>query len=247
MMIADGRHIRSLASDLRGALAERDLSDAWTRLRPGLIVRQYRRYEAYVAHQTGKHRRLREQEDVGRYLRSYDERFAPALRERISREPLARRGAVVLCLGARQGTEVRVFLERGCFAVGIDLDPGPGNGHVLYGDFHQLVFPDGSVDLVYTNSLDHALALGRVFAEARRVLKEGGRLLVEATLGLREGGAHGRYEATAWDTVEDLVGEASAAGLILEARYGFDSPWPGHHLRFRPATPEGSGDLTASE
>ena len=67
-----------------------------------------------------------------------------------------KKAASVLCLGARQGTEVKAFLDLGCFAVRIDLEPGAENQFVVQGDFHDLKFPTESVDIVFTNSLDHA-------------------------------------------------------------------------------------------
>ena len=46
----------------------------------------------------------------------------------------------VLCLAARIGTEVKAFLDLGCFAIGIDLNPGTDNRYVVHGDFHDLQF-----------------------------------------------------------------------------------------------------------
>jgi hypothetical protein len=45
------------------------------------------------------------------------------------------------------------------FSVGIDLNPGPRNGYVLHGDFHNIIFADASIDAVYTNALDHSFDL----------------------------------------------------------------------------------------
>ena len=117
----------------------------------------------------------------------------------------------MLCLGARLGTEVRALHSLGHFAVGIDLNPGPKNPYVLPGDFHDLVFADGSVDCIYTNALDHVFELEKVIAEATRVLAPGGIFLAEFEIGFSEGHTPGSYEATHWrdsqqliDTIRDL-------------------------------------------
>ena len=87
---------------------------------------------------------------------------------------------MIVCLGARQGTEVEVLRDLGFQrAIGVDLNPGPANPLVVEGDFHQLDLPDQSVDLVYSNSLDHAFDLNLFFAEAKRVLRPGGYALYD--------------------------------------------------------------------
>jgi ubiquinone/menaquinone biosynthesis C-methylase UbiE len=56
------------------------------------------------------------------------------------------------------------------------------------GDFHCLQFPTASTDVVFTNSLDHAFDIKQVAIEVKRVLKPGGRLVLEIGRGLAEGG-----------------------------------------------------------
>ena len=51
-------------------------------------------------------------------------------------------------VGARIGTEVKAFLDLGAVAIGIDLNPGENNRYVVYGDFHDLQFASGSIDVV---------------------------------------------------------------------------------------------------
>ena len=125
--------------------------------------RQFASYEDYVDVQRSK---------LGFVdLENHEPRFREALANRIAASRFVSKGACVLCLGARLGGEVRAFLDCGCFAVGIDLNPGDNNSVVLHGDFHQLVFPDQSVDVVFTNSLDHCFDLNQVCREVLRVLK----------------------------------------------------------------------------
>ena len=191
--------------------------------------RHYRSYAHYVAHQRSKLALLD--------LSGYDVRFRAALAERLRALDVEWSGAAVLCLAARIGTEVRAFHDVGAFAVGIDLNPGAANDLVLPGDFHRLQFPDGVVDVVYCNSLDHALHLDRVVAEAKRVLRPGGTALIEAMLGEEEGtGSFSRWEARSWARVEEVAEEFVAGGFVLDRTVSFHAPWAGKQFRFvRPA------------
>ncbi len=189
-------------------------------------VRDYPSYDDYVRHQSAK-------VALKGDLADYDLRFRTALRERLSADPDVGPGASALCLAARIGSEVKAFHDVGCFAVGIDLNPADGDRYVLRGDFHELQFPDGSVDAVFSNSLDHSLDLGRVLAEVRRVLKPGGLLLLEAMRGSAEGKDAGAFESLHWGTVDDLSDAVREAGFRPAGRYPIEEPWLGHHLRFR--------------
>ncbi len=123
---------------------------------------------------------------------------------------------------------MRAFRDKAAFAIGIDLNPGAGNPWVLTGDFHELLFRDDIVDVVFTNSVDHALDVGRMANEARRVLTPSGQFIVEASdVGI------GKWEAQAWDSIDSLVGVIEHSGFRLASRLPFAAdPWPGEHLRF---------------
>jgi hypothetical protein len=73
-----------------------------------LQKRRYDSYEQYVKHQ-------REKLDTrgAAWLSEFDERYQTALRERLEESQVVRKGARVLCLAARLGTEVRAFLDLG--------------------------------------------------------------------------------------------------------------------------------------
>ena len=194
----------------------------------GLQSRAYADYRKYVAHQRWK--------PHGAIDRDHDTRFRTALADRLRSDVGVSPGLSVLCLGARWGTEVRAFHDAGCFAVGLDLKPGAGTDIVLQGDFHALPFPDHSVDLVYTNSLDHAAQIDRVIDEIRRVVKKDGRVLIEAVHGTDEGHPPGVYECFYWKTTDDLVRYLAGAGLQLRQRTEFDQPWAGTLLVTTPAS-----------
>src|SRR5688572_18388830 len=99
------------------------LTVPWMRAEASFQRRTYRNYEEYVAHQVAKLSKLD--------LREYDSRYRAVLRERLEKLDLLRRGDTVLCLGARIGTECKAFIDLGCFSVGIDLNPGAENAHVV--------------------------------------------------------------------------------------------------------------------
>ena len=87
------------------------------------------------------------------------------------------RGARVLDLGAGAGETLRLLLEQGCDARGIDREPR--SPLVERGDLLQTPFPDGSFDAVLSQcaffvSGDQPGAL----REARRLLRPGGKLLL---------------------------------------------------------------------
>jgi SAM-dependent methyltransferase len=224
-----------LKSYLRDRLLRMKVSAHWDDEEGGarLRRRRYRSYEAYVAHQRSKLERVQ--------LGAYDVEYRQVLAARLAAIADVRPGASVLCLAARLGTEVKAFADRGCFAVGIDLNPGQGNRHVVHGDFHDLQFADGSVAIVFTNSLDHCFDLQRVLAEVRRVLAPGGLFIVEAIRGEDEGGRPLFYESFSWATLDELARAIEGAGFEAAARASFEYPWPGEQLCFRPRPGRGTG------
>ena len=131
--------------------------------------RVYPSYQDYLRRQQAKLEYLD--------LSHYEAEYQRLLSERLAGVDGLKKGAAVLCLGARLGAEVRAFHDCGCFAVGLDLNPGRQNRYVLNGDFHELQFPRASADVIFSNSLDHVFAVDRFIAEIRRVLKPGGRLI----------------------------------------------------------------------
>lgn len=173
---------------------------------PSLVSRDYPSYEAYIAHQASKLDRV-----IGRLREVEADDYAEFVRRFRECGPL--RGArSVLCLGARLGTEVRALHALGHFAVGIDLNPGNNNPYVLPGDFHHIQFPDGTIEGVYTNALDHVFDLPRLVGEVVRVLRPGGVFVVDIVAGYEEGQTPGHWEAMHWARVDDIVAALVAAG-----------------------------------
>lgn len=190
--------------------------------------RSYRSYDQYLEHQKEKLSYLD--------LEDYDRKFHDELLSRLGQlkeAGLLKHGDRVLCLAARIGTEVRAFIGAGCFAVGIDLNPGEGNRYVVVGDFHHLQYADGTLDAVFSNALDHAFEIEKILAEVRRVLRPGGLFIVEALRGSDENKEPEFYESFWWSSVDDLIKLFAQHGLALVRRERISYPWVGHQLCFR--------------
>jgi SAM-dependent methyltransferase len=194
--------------------------------------RVYPSYQDYLRRQEAKLACL----DLSRYEAEY----RGLLSERLAGVDGLKKGAAVLCLGARLGAEVRAFHDCGCFAVGLDLNPGRQNRYVLHGDFHELQFPRESADVIFSNSLDHVFAVDRFIAEIRRVLKSGGLLILETMKGRAEGVSPDPYASLWWNRVDDVVALFSRHGFKALQRTAFARPWPGELLCFVKLKSSGS-------
>jgi SAM-dependent methyltransferase len=217
-----------LKRSLRKRFLRRRFGDEWDTQDAHFQKRHYASYADYLEHQAAK----LETHEFG----NYDAEFRRVLRERLSALDTDWRGRIVLCLGARIGTEVKAFLDLGATATGIDLNPGENNPHVVVGDFHHLTNPPDSLDAVYTNSLDHAFDLAQIANEVRRVLKPGGIFIVEAVHGRDRGIAPGFFESFFWENIEALVGAIEQAGFTVYQRTPITAPWPGEQICLHPST-----------
>jgi hypothetical protein len=105
--------------------------------------------------------------------------------------------------------------------------------------------PEGSLDLLYTNCVDHAFDLEKMMSEHARVLKASGFLLYDMGINMEEGKG-GPFEAVSWDRTEDLV--VSLLGrfhkLIRSAR---DEQFGGQWLERRPDTLANPGEPGRSD
>ena len=185
--------------------------------------RVYSTYEDYVAHQASKR-------DAVADLTLLNA-MATALPPRIQ-EAALESARTVLCLGARSGAECQAFVQAGHFAIGIDLNPGKDNEWVVKGDFQNIQFADNSVDLVYSNSLDHAFEIASVASEIKRVLKPDGILWLEAGFGTDDAKPSRAmlstdYESLEWKSVHDLFSQFKELGFETAREEQFDNPWPG--------------------
>jgi malonyl-CoA O-methyltransferase len=171
----------------------------------------------------------------------HDRNPLPALEEPVVRARLGDvRGRRVLDLGCGTGRHALPLAAAGAVVTAVDFSPGmlararakPGAGRVRFvaADLRRpLPFPDAAFDLVVSGLvLEHLPDLPAVFAEARRVLRPGGRAVVSTihpAMSLR--GSHARFtdpdsgEIRAPGSVDhamgDLVLAAVRAGFGLEA------------------------------
>jgi SAM-dependent methyltransferase len=224
-----GRTLRRIGAQARKAMLRLKIGQQWETTPDGFKRRVYPDYETYVRHQKTKFDAARSS-----FVVRHDERFHTALSDRLAALPFDFAGRSVLCIAARQGTEVRAFIDRRAFAVGIDLNPGRDNHYVMVGDFHALQYANGVVQFVYTNSLDHAFDLDRVLAEIHRVLAPDGVLIAELNGGGEgQGSDEGFYESSSWSSIEEMRERIEAHGFTLERRAPFSVPWPGEQFVLR--------------
>lgn len=223
------REARRIGAQAYQVLLKLRIGNRWAETEEAFARRQYPSYDDYLKHQRTKLHAFRH-----RSIERHDSKFFAALSERLGALPLSFQHKAVLCLAARQGSEVRAFIAQGAFAVGVDLNPGQGNRFVVTGDFHDLQFADRSVDVVYTNSIDHAYDLERLLAEVWRVLTDDGLLITEVARGAETGNTgQGFYEAFSWASLDQLRHRIEACGFKLERQAPFEIPWEGEQLVLR--------------
>jgi SAM-dependent methyltransferase len=165
------------------------------------LYRDYSSYEEYVSHQAQKINEILKMQGGfdNKTILDYRKRFYGRFRYLPS---FLSKSAVILCLGARQGTEVEVLWDMGYKnAMGLDLNPGPKNPFVKQGDFMALEYSDSSVDMVYSNCVDHAFDLSKFFQEHARVLKPGGYALYDIGI---SGQVFGAFESVGWESEESV-------------------------------------------
>ena len=142
----------------------------------GKVIRKfgYENYQQYKMHQAYKFNEILHKHGgfsnllIMRWRLIFFEHLQPL-------KKLLPTNAKILCVGARQGTEVEVLRDLGFLnTAGCDLNPGPKNPYVVYGDFMDHIQHDASFDAIYTNAIDHALDLKLFFKEQARILKHNG-------------------------------------------------------------------------
>jgi ubiquinone/menaquinone biosynthesis C-methylase UbiE len=197
----------------------------WVKDESNIGKKKYEGYEEYLEHQKSKLEKIKDE-----LHHTYDVKYRHELKKRLKEQNVVQSGMNVLCLAARIGTEVKSFLDLDCFAVGIDLNPGVENKYVVYGDFHDIQFSDHSVDVVFSNSLDHTFDFSKLIKEIKRVLKLNGSLILEIVKGTEEGCSPGYYEASSWKKIDDLLDIFRKSGFKIVKKVNFEYPWPGQHV-----------------
>lgn len=195
--------------------------------------REYSDYQTYVEHQKAKlASRLSSPEKAKRTVAAHEEK-KQCMYDRFKQIPVKWHGKRVLCLGARTGYEVDAFNALNCFAVGIDLNPGPENPWVLTGDFQNIRFPDQVVDVVYTNCMDHTFDAKKMLAEVHRVLVPEGTFILEAQQGGEKTEEIGFYESFWWSKPIDLIPIVERTGFKLTDHTPVRIHWTREQFTFK--------------
>ena len=171
-------------------------------------TKHYDSYDDYLNQQGSKYDKKNELN----WFDGYEQKYKILLGNLLNATKIDFNGKVSLSIGARQGTEVEVFREHGSFAVGIDLNTGTNNKWVVTGDGSDIQYPDNSVDVVYTNALDHFLKIDKTLSEIKRVLKDKGRFIF--LIGSPEDSKNDKWGSTYWDDTDSVI-------QYIEKKYGF--------------------------
>lgn len=146
---------------------------------------------------------------------------SPAWRDWLAAE-LPATPRTILSIGCGTGRLEGALAERGHRIIGLDLSPPmlkrarkAGLPALVRADSHALPLAPASVDIVlFAESIGH-LRLAEAFAEAARVLRRRGRVIVTTYAGRIE--THARYRKFAAAAIEAAL---QAAGLVVaERRY----------------------------
>lgn len=171
---------------------------------------EYKSHDAYVEHQVSKTKAILTSPQSTTALYQWNMKYRRALRETLDYDFIVP-GTSVVCLGARAGGEVKAFIDKRCFAVGIDLFPVPNSYHVVKGDFNDIQYAGESVDIVFTNSLDHSNDLVKTVSEVHRILKPGGHFIVEI---MSDGDDwHDQWACCHWKSVAAVINQIQKGGL----------------------------------
>ncbi len=155
------------------------------------------------------------------------------------------RGLSMLDIGCGDGRLLEAFSRRGAEVVGIDADPAMVEAAilnvplctVLQGDARALPFPEATFDCgAMVTVLCHLGEPDKALAEARRVLKPGGRLLLgelgrsslwAATRRLRGWAGDTFWRSARFFSANELAELAERAGLIVDRVRGgvYYPPW----------------------
>lgn len=172
-------------------------TSGWKKYDGAFQQRDYQNYTEYTTHQAQKYREILNLHGgfTNYTVVSWRQKFFRRFRHLVTRLP---QSATIVCLGARQGTEVEVLRDMGFSnAYGVDLNPGPNNPYVHKGDFMKLDVHPMSVEALYTNCIDHVFDLDMFLREHVRILTTDGYALYDLP---RYSGTHepGAFESIGW-------------------------------------------------
>jgi len=167
----------------------------------GLKLRKYKNYDEYLKHQKSKLKNIESRLEISFDRRSND--FYKGFKSL-----KIKKRSSILCLGSRDGAEVKALRDLGHLAIGIDLTFPQNNKFTQYGDFQNIPFPNKVFDLAYTNCFDHIQSPPQFLNEVARILDDGGIFVTDLTLG--------------YDTNESFAIENFKVGIDLIQANGFN-------------------------
>ena len=88
-----------------------------------------------------------------------------------------------ICLGSRTGQEVKVLLDKGINAIGVDIVPFPP--YTDLGDIHNLKYKSKTFDLIFTNIMDHSINPEKFCQEMERIAISGAIIIINLQLWTR--------------------------------------------------------------
>ena len=160
-------------------------------------IREYKDYQQYLEHQKEKTGDASRRQRLASAFPSREAYFINRLTvttKKLNLDPASK----LICLGARMGEEVSAWKKLGFKnSIGTDLIARPP--YVVIEDFHNLSYGDKTVDIFYTNSIDHSSDPIKMFSEVARCLKTGGYFVADFQFGHM-----GNYEACKIDSFEDV-------------------------------------------
>jgi SAM-dependent methyltransferase len=184
----------------------------------GLTLRKYngkKSYQNYLMHQKFK---------FDFYKKSLDDNFDDQTNSffdnfnKIAKKYKGKK--YTLCLGARTGAEVNAFRKLNFFSIGIDINYPKNSPYVIFGDFHNLQFPNESFDIVYSNCIDHTYDLNKFVNEAKRVCKKDGLIIFDLQKGKQDGERDnfGNFEALGWINTDIIIKKICENGLSVVSK-----------------------------
>ncbi len=169
-------------------------------------VKKYDSYDSYVEQQCSKLNRKLANPHGKIWLEQHEKSYYKILKAIIDsiniKSAYDFSGKSCLCVGARGEAEVQAFIDVGCLAIGIDLNPTPSNRYVVTGDVIRMQYAENSFDIVYTNALDHFLLINKALHSISKVLKPNGMFLL--VTGTPDGAEDDEFGSTYWDSQNAL-------------------------------------------
>lgn len=87
-----------------------------------------------------------------------------------------------ICLGSRTGQEVKALIDLGINAIGLDLVAFPP--YTIEGDIHNIDKLSNSIELIFTNIMDHSLFPDKFCSEMERICKSNGHIIIHLQKGI---------------------------------------------------------------